>query len=806
MLRARAGRHVLVSSLLLAIGAGAGVSMLAVLNALSTSGLPYPHADRLVVLRVGGPSWSPAMLEAVSTSTTLFDAMAGVQERAATLLGADAAEVVRLESVSAAYFDLLGAPVQVGRWFTKDEDRRGGTTAVALVSDGLWRRRFGADPAAVGQRLEVDGRSLEIVGVLPRHFRGLIGRTDIWTPLGSARWLSGDTGPERPTSRWFEVLARRQAAVTHDAAAARFATEARDLILKLPAGDRIVGPTTRLTVVPLATARVPAVFPRAARVLAIAVAAVLVLVVVSIASLNMVRLEERRRELAIRLSLGASMRQLARLAAGEAVVMTVLGTAGALLVRPYFLAALSGIEPPSTVFGIVSSRTLTSRALELDALTVLAAIGIAIAGSLPLAIGLLRSARRLDIERVLRGNAPVDLAVHGRRNVRWVLVTLQSVLACVVVGGAALLARGADTLIERDRGYNLDGVTTARVDLPERYAGPAAAVFYEELVRRLNASPGVASSSVSSCAPGGGRCRLSNVNVVDGRPLDHGAHLTVGVNYVTPDHFATIGARLDQGRPIMDADGAGAPLAVIVSSRLAAALWPNASPLGRSLEIYTATGSLNGSRTVIGTLKPIDYALESDPGLDVFLPAAQAAWPSGVIFVKGRQSSQDLGRLVSATVTSIDRAVPVREVGSLEATLRRSLSTELFLRNALIAFGLTGVLLAALGTYAVVAQSVAASRRELGLRIALGASTREIHTLVARRGLLVAAIAAAAGIAGQTWTAGVLASLLHGLPPTDAIAMAAGPVLTVFAIVVAISGPALRASRTNPIVALRTDP
>ena len=281
--------------------------------------------------------------------------------------------------------------------------------------------------------------------------------------------------------------------------------------------------------------------------------------------------------------------------------------------------------------------------------------------------------------------------------------------------------------------------------------------------------------------------------------------MTIGISYVTPDHLSTIGARLGQGRFITGADHAGAPLVAVVSEPLAAALWPSTSPIGRTLEVYTANGSLNGARTVVGTVQRIAFNLDADPGLDVFLPASQAAWTSGVIFAKGALPPADLGRRIATTVAAIDRTVPVRDVGGLDAALRRSLSIELFLRNALLAFGLTGLLLAAIGTYAVIAQTVARSRRELGVRMALGASARQIQSLVARRGIAIALIAGAAGALGQTWSARLLTSFLHGLPATDVISMAAGPLITMAVIAAAVALPALTASRTNPAVVLRPD-
>ena len=786
-------RHAIVAAALLAVGVGAATAAFTVLRALSAAGLPYPHADRLVVARVGGPSWSPAMFEALTASTTTFERVTGIQERAATLSGASAAEIVRLESVSAAYFEMFDARPVLGRVFSEDEDRRNGSAAVAVISDGLWRRRFGGDPGVLDRHIDVDGRALAIIGVLPRGFGGVIGRTDLWAPLGSARWLAGDAGPERPSSRWFEVIGRRRADVSAASAEARFAGETRAAIAMIPGADRLITAETRLTLTSFADARVPAIFPRAARVVAIAATVLLALVIVNVISLHSVRLDERRAELAVRLALGASLGQIARPALLEAGVVALTSTAGALVVRPLFLAALSAIQPPSTSFGIVTSTFLTTGAVGLDALTIAVAIAVAIFGSLPLAIGTVISARHVPVESTLRGGAGGNVAGSGRR-LATVMVTVQAALACAAVGGGALLARSASELFGRDRGYQHAGVMTAQITVPDGRDAPA---FYDRLAQTIAARPGIASASVANCAPGGGRCRRTNVSAVDGTPIAAASHPAIGVHYVTPRHFATIGARLVRGREIVDTDRPGAPLVAVISAPLAAMLWPGQDPLGRTLEMFTANGSLNGARVVVGTIAPIAFNLDADPGLDVFLPAAQAAWTSGVVFASGSLPLSELARTIVDSVAAVDRAVPVFDVVALEAPLERSLAVESFLRQMLLGFGVMGLLLAASGTYSVVARFVAQTRREIGIRIALGASPRRIGGFVLRRGLAIAVLGAAVGTLAVAWWGNLLTVFLHGLSARDPIALAAGPAVTAAVILLSSASPALRAARFN---------
>ncbi|HSC25697.1 MAG TPA: ABC transporter permease [Vicinamibacterales bacterium] len=802
-------RTTVVTAVLLAVGLGAAASLITVLKALTPAGLPYPDGPRLVVARVGGPSWSPGMLEAVSQTTTVFDRLTGIQERAATLTddgaGARLAEVVRLESVSADYFELLGVRPALGRPFDRTEDARGGRAPVVLVSDRLWTRWFGRDMAVLGRRIVVDARPLEILGVMPAGFGGLIGRTDLWAPLGSARWLLGDTGPERPTSRWFEVVARLAPGVSPAEAGERFAAEARRAILQIPRGEAIVGPDTRLTIASLAEARSPRTVHRFANVLGLAVIALLTVVVVNVTSLHLMRVDARRSELAIRLALGAGPRHLARLAVREAGGIAITGTTGALALRPIFLAVLNGIQPVPTGFGIVTSQVLTPAARTLDVATVLGVGGLAVLACLPLAAGLLLGVRRMRLQPAMRRQRSTPRGRAGVTPVQAALVTVQAALACAAVGAGVLLARSASELLSADRGYEYRGVTMGRINLPETFDTGRASAFFEDVVARLQRTPGVVQTAAASCAPGEGRCRRSNVEAVDGRALDSSNRPTVGVHFATPGLFATIGAHVANGRAFDASDGPTTSLVAIVSSPLAARLWPGASPIGRTLEVFTADGSLDGARTVIGVVNPIAFDLESDPGLDIFLPASQAAWTSGLVFVSGPSAPGAIARAIKEAVASVDPSVPVFGVGGLDAPLARSLGVESFLRRVLVAFGGMGLLLVAFGAHAVVARVIADRQRELGVRVALGATPAQIGRLVARRGLAIAALGGSVGALGAVWAGHLLGSLLHGLAASDPLSVAAGPLITAAVVLAAVVTPVVRTARMNPMGALRAD-
>jgi hypothetical protein len=349
-------------------------------------------------------------------------------------------------------------------------------------------------------------------------------------------------------------------------------------------------------------------------------------------------------------------------------------------------------------------------------------------------------------------------------------------------------------------------VYTARLALPAgRYDDATAAGFYAALVDRLGGEPGISSASVANCAPGEGRCRQSTVMSIDGRAIEPPGQPAVGVHFATANHFATIGATVQRGRTFADDDRAGAPLVAVITAPLAARLWPGSDAIGRRLQIYSASGSLDGDRMVIGVLEPIAFDLERDRGLDVFLPAAQQAWTSASVFAAGTIDSRRFARSLAAAVASIDRSVAIADAGGLDAPLQRSLGIESFLRQSLLFFGTAGLLLAAAGALATTAQAAARRRREAAVRLALGATPLQVLWLTARRGIAVAAIGAAAGLAGAAGTAGSLRALLHGLSPHDPLALMAGPAITFVALAAAVAWPSMTASRSDPATLLRAD-
>ena len=778
------------------VGAALAVTLTAldVRHSMSSAGLPYPQADRLVTLVAGSKSWSPGMLELARTLPT-FELLAGVQERNARLQFADQAEIVRLESVSATYFELLGLTPSAGRVFTADEDRRSGQAPIAVISDRLWRRRFAGARDALGRTLDVDDRPLQVIGVMATG--GLIGRTDVWVPLGSARWLTGDTGPERPTSRWFEVFGRLSSSVTLEQASLRFAAEmpAAFAAAGLPASG-ILGSPPRLSVRLLSDTRVPPIGRQAATILVWAAAGLSLFVLMSVSSLLLLRGQRRAHSMTIQLALGAASRHLLGPPIREGAVIGTVGAGVALLIRPLLTAALAAVRPPATNFGIVTANWIEPAALlsrptlSALALTIAMCCGI----SLSIAGAMLRRART----KPMRESSPPGGLSRAVTPAVW-LLALQTALACAVLAGAMLMTTAVMRVLGVERGYNREQVFTARLDLPNDYDLPRAAAFHHRLAARLTSTPGVSALSMSTCAPGAGRCRQSNISRVDGVAV-HPEQ--IGVHIVSPRHFETIGAEISRGRELRDDDRIGGVLAVVITDSLAARLWPGGDPIGRQLEVSSANRSLDGMRTVVGTVKPIRFNVDDDPGLDVYLPMGQVLTSSVVVFIKGSIDHGQALAILSREVAQLDSRAPVHDPASLESRLSTSLAAERLLAAALVGLAAMAVLLAVVCTYTLTAQTVASAQHELAIRRALGATAARVGRLVVVRASVIAAIGALVGTGLAFAGARLLSSLLHGTPQDHPIVLLA-PVVMIAALGTALIGPVRQAVRVNILLAMR---
>ena len=800
MFRWAHSRDLVLCGTLVATAVAAGLTATDVSRSMSARGLDYPESDRLVTLVAASKSWSPAMFE-VASANGLFDLLAGVQERGVTVQFASLAEVVRLESVSSTYFELLGLTPARGRLFTKEEDRRNGATPVAVISDRFWRRRFDASPSVIGQTVIVDGRHLEIIGVLPSGSAGLIGRTDLWTPLGSARWLSGDTGPERPSSRWFEVFGRLRRGLDPASASRRLLAELPAAMSAAGLPADLVGSPPRVSVTPLTDARMPPIGRKASPILRWTAAALYLFVLITVSSILLLRSRRRAHDVRVQMALGASLPHLLRPPLADAVLITGIGAGLALILRPVFTGMLASMRPPSTSFGIVTAEWLrASPAFDIASVLVIAVTFVVLtAVSVLTRLTTVRRARRHS----MWATGPVEGLSRLATSGVW-LVSAQVALACVVLAGALLMRTAVGRVIGADRGYVPTNVWTARITLPGDTGVNDTSSFLARLHDRLSSTPGIDDVSFATCAPGAGRCRQSNISNVDGAALDRHRAPQIGVQTISAGFLRTIGASVTRGRGLEISDAAGAANVVVVTEALATRLWPGVDPIGHQLEVYTANGSLAGLRTVVGTVRSIQFNVDDDAGLDVFLPVSQVPASSLMVFIKGKSSARALLDSLQREVSVLDPSVPVYDFAPLVGRLSESLATERLIERGFLSFGGVALMLALVGVYAVTSTSVLECARELAVRKAIGASDLNIRLLVARRAIVIALVGSGVGTAMALLGGRTLGALLHGLPTNHQVLYLA-PLVTIAIVGLAIIWPIRKASRVSVLIAMRQE-
>jgi predicted permease len=791
----------------LSLALGAGGASFTLVNALVLEPPPFPFVDRLVTVALGGRSWSPAMLDAATAANTTCELLAGVHERAVAVSGGDGAEMLRLEGVSHPYFTLLGVAPIAGTLWPASADGSGIEGASALISARLWRRTFGGDAAIVGRSIVLDGTPARVVGVLPSTFRGLIGRADIWVPLKFVPSIGAIPGTvERPWSRWFEVIGRLPADRTIDEARSAFDVEARRAMSTLPGADRALGTRWRATLTPLQQERGDRRLARASSVLLAAVAFVVVLACVTLAGLQLLGVLSRSNELAVRLAIGGATRDLVGMIATETAVLAAAGCAGGLLLRRWMIDALLAVRPEASGFGIRAADLLPPEALSLD----VASVGIIVAGAF--ASGLVMAAipvaavARRDFGPALRaaaGAAPA-LSFSGSGRAAAVLVTAEVALASVLLSGAGLMARSAANLWSQDRGFDPGGVLTLRIEPPPLvYQGAGLAGLHATIVERLASVPGVGAASVSSCLPGVGRCRQTNVRLIDGR-VPEGQHALVGVTYVTAQHFAVLRTPILRGRAFDERDAAESRPTVMINESAAGKLWPGQDPVGRRLALFFANGQNTGEREVVGVVRNIQFdSIEERVQPDVFLPAAQVTWGSSVLFLRLSRAAAATPDSIRAAIRDVDPRIPVHQIAPLTERLGAGFATERLLALVLGAFAAASLLLAAVGVYGLIAHAVDQGVREVGIRMALGASGGRIAVMLARRASTLVGTGLVLGVAGALLASAPLAAFLFGVPPRDPATLIGVAVLVVFAAAAALYAPLRRASHVDPVSVLR---
>jgi putative ABC transport system permease protein len=787
MLKARG--LTLVALATLALGIGVNTAIFSVIDGILLRPLPYADPDRLVMvwqdLRAnGGPAteWTgPSQQFDWKADTDVFDNLASVRGWNVSLAGGDVAESLQGEQTTYEYFDVLGVRPALGRGF-HDGDDVPGAARVVVLSHGLWMRRFGGDPGVVGRAVPINGESHEIVGVMPAGFRPvLVTDAAMWRPIRMNR-----ANPSR-SQAVNHTVGRLKAGVSLEQARSGLTMLAQALARAHPDTDKGNG----INPVPLQaqqtdSMRTPLLLLQAA------VGFVLLIACVNIANLLLSRASGRAREIAVRRALGADRARIFRQLLTESVVLAACGGALGILLGVWGVSALKSLAPAGTPR--IDEVGLDGRVLAFAAVLSLAT-GI-LFGLMPAAHG-----ARDRVTSGLRLGARGQLGDGGAR-ARRILIVAELALALVLVAGGGLLLRTFLALERADLGFNADRVLTGFVLPPgASYKNDAARLaFYDALVARTSALPGVSQAALSSVIPLSGD---SDENfTIEGRPAParSAESLITWYRIVTANYFPAMQIPLKRGRLFVDHE---AEPVVVINETMAKRYWPNEDPIGRRVRVG---GDSAPWATIVGIVADVHMRGPREATqVETYIPYWLAPEAGINVVIKTAGDPHALAEPLRRVVKEIDPAIAVAGIKSMDEIVADSIGSSRFVATLVGVFGVLALALAAVGIYGVMSYAVSQRTQEIGVRLALGAAEGQIFALVVGESLKLAGVGLVVGLAGAVAAGRAMRGLLFGVGGADAGTFAATAVILVGVALAAAWVPARRAMRVEPMSALRAD-
>jgi putative ABC transport system permease protein len=782
-----------VAVLTLGLGIGAVTTTYSTASAFTFRPLPQLRDPARLVVVAEAPARAPASSDEMSKGAFrdlaaqpgLFSAVTAFQGWEGNVAGDDVPEHVRGGLVTAGFLRVVGRTPLLGRGFTEGEDVAGGPRVV-LLGHGLWQRRFGADSTLVGRTVTINGAPALVIGVMPPDFTFPNG-AQLWAPL-----QLGETDAASRRSRELLVLARRADGVSARQAGAGLAQfgarlaatwpDSRDWVLRAEPAESVFGRGPR---------------PFMAAMLA-GVALVLLIACANVANLLLAKATARRREIAMRLALGASRGRIVRQLLTESVLLALVGGALGVLLAQWGVAATAATVPTDLRLVIPGFSSLA-----VDRHALLAAAFVSIAAGFVFGLAPALTASRSDLVTALKDAARSESARGGVRRLRGALIASEIGLALALLASASLMVSSARRMVLSDPGFRTDGVLTMSVTLPGiSYPDDADVVrFWDGLIDDLRAVPGIAAAAATTVLPlawSERRTRVAREDQAQSRPEDLPV---LGLRAVSDGYHAALGIPLVAGRGFQRDDAAGRPDVALLSSAAARKLWPDGRAVGRRIRVRGRWAE------VVGVVRNVrgNVLLSDDPVSAVYVPAAQ--WPARdmVLTLRTGADPASLALPAQRVITARDPRLAGGDVAPMAQVVAGARSPQTATARSMIAGALIALLMAAVGTYSVIAHSVGQRTHEIGVRVALGATAGQVVRMVLRQAGAVAAIGIVGGVAGALVAGRGLRAILVDTDPADPVIIG-GAVVTLAAVALLASWiPARRAARVDPMVALRAE-
>jgi putative ABC transport system permease protein len=782
--------------LTMALGIGTTTAIFSVCDAMLWRPVPLPHLESLVTVMQGIPEdanqWSsatPADIEDIRRGTTTLTSLASWEGGLANLSGRGAEPERVIQSlVNANFFDVVGVQPNRGRAFQTGEDQPGHEQEV-ILSDALWRRRFGGDAGIIGQSIRLDDRSYTVIGVMPASFDFPLA-TEIWTPMALT--------PALRTNRRAQVLqsiARLKPGATIQQAAAEISAMGARLQKLYPDSN-----TNRSFMVWPAIKFMVDYETRTYMVMLLgSVAFVLLIACANVANLQFARATGRLREVAVRRALGASRWRIVAQLLTENILLSLGAGALALLVAQWGMSMIRSGMPPE-----IARYVLGFKDIQMDGRTLLFTLAVALASGILAGLSPAWQCSQPNLTDALKEGGRSSSVGKDRQRLRGILVAAEVALAVVLLVGASLMVRGFRTLVQKGEAMEPSTLLTLRLAITDSkyHEKHQVAGFYHQVLDRIQALPGVRSAAAVSALPFSDHSS-GRIYTIEGRPEEPGDAPSGMYQVASPEYFQSLHIPLRAGRLLSASDGAEAPKVALISQRMAERWWKNESPIGRRIKIGEAS-FVSPWMTIVGVVGDVIHSpYDRAPRRTLYVPYQQAPALWMDIGVRTAGDPLRLAPAVTAAIRSIDPEQPITDMLPMEKLMHNRTIGLNYMAALMAVFGGIALLLSSIGVYGVMAYLVSEQTHEIGLRIALGASRGNVLQMIFRRGLMTTAAGLAAGLALAYGFARVMASVIFGVAATDATTFIGIPLALMLVTALAIYIPASRAMKIDPIVALR---